>query len=102
MSAGSISTWSQSWASSPPSIRLRSRPEGAGSDGPIGALRSISRTLFFQLGLVVRNRSASGWKPGATMASRNRPGLPIRSAVARSTGRLSPTMPPKALTGSPS
>ena len=40
--------------------------------------------------------------PGASIASRNRPGWHIRSAVARSTGRFKPTMPPKALTGSPS
>ena len=70
--------------------------------GPIGASRSISRTLFFQVGLVVRSLKASGSKPGATIASMNRPGVQSRSAVARSTGRFRPTIPPKALTGSPS
>ncbi len=99
--AGSASRRSQSWASMPPSIRRRSQPDGAGGFGPIARPRSIRRMLFFQVGLVVSRAKASGSKPGATIASRNRPGMHINSAVARSTGRLRPTMPPKALTGRP-
>ena len=49
-------------------------PRGAGRPGPIGPSRSSRRTLFFQVGLVVSSSRASGSKPGATIASMNRPG----------------------------
>ena len=63
---------------------------------------SISRTLAFHLGLVVRISSASLSKSGATMASTNRPGAASTSAVAASTVRFSPSTEPNALSGSPS
>ena len=63
---------------------------------------SISRTLAFHLGLVVRISRASASKSGATIASTNRPGSASTSAVAASTVRFSPSTEPKALSGSPS
>ena len=62
--AGSASSRSQPWASSPPSIRRRSRPEGAGSPGRSAPSRSIRRTLFFQVGLVVSHSERLGIEAG--------------------------------------
>ena len=45
-------------------MRRKSRPAGAGAPGPIGAPRSISRTLLRQLGLVRSHSRASSSKPG--------------------------------------
>ena len=61
-----------------------------------------NRTLALHLGLVVRISKAAGSNCGATIASTNRSGCANTSAVAASSGRFTPTMPPKALVGSPS
>ena len=96
--ASSSSKSSDFWQSMPPSI---CRYWGAPLPGSILPTRS-NRTLVFHLGLVVRISSASAVKSGATIASTNRPGSARNPAIGPSTGTLTPSTEPKALTGSPS
>ena len=62
--AGSGSSSSQVWTSKPPWMRRRSRPAGGLPGGPSGCSRSSSRTLFFQLGLVLSHSSAASSNRG--------------------------------------
>src|SRR5215213_9566867 len=89
--AGSSAPGSGSWASRPPATE-RTLSQPAGRAGSAWTSRSD--------GLPASTARASSSKPGATTTSVKTPA--IRLAVAASSGRDSPTTPPKALTGSPS